>query len=71
MEVFGFLILCFFNAGISFMCVFLFLFGGFELGNIFTSTRKFDIALWFLISLLNIYWWLCLIESSPFKIVTT
>ena len=69
MEVFGYLVLCALNAGMSFMCVLLFLFGGFEISNIFTSTSKSEIAWWAIISLLNVYWWFCLIDSSPFSIV--
>tara|TARA_Y100001960_G_C14437691_1_gene710952 strand:- start:65 stop:280 length:216 start_codon:yes stop_codon:yes gene_type:complete len=71
MEIFGFLVLCALNAGMSFICVLLFLFGGFEISNIFTSESKFDIAWWCFISSLNIYWWFCLVDSSPFKIVMT
>lgn len=71
MEIFGYLVLCVLNTGMSFICAVLFLFGGFEIGNIFTSSDKLDIVGWCFLVCLNVYWWFCLIDASPFKIITT
>ena len=68
MEVFGYLVLCMANIGMSLMAIFWLLLGGFEIGNVFTSKDPEDKYLWSIFFCLNVYFWYLLLASSPFSI---
>ena len=68
MEIFGYLVLVIMNIGMTLVSLAWLLFGGFEIGNVFTSTNKADKYLWMAFASLNIYFWNTLINSSPFSI---
>lgn len=70
LEIIGFLILCLLNFGMSITCLALLFFGGFELGNIFTSVSRSDVAFVLFLTALNLWFWVQLVENSPLKIVT-
>jgi hypothetical protein len=71
MEIFGYLVLVAMNVGMTLFSLAWLLLGGFEIGNVFTSTNKIDKYLWIAFASLNIYFWSNLINSSPFSITVS
>ena len=71
MEILGFIVLCGLNAFFSIGCLIVIFYGGEEFSSIFTSNDRAEKIFMLCLLSLNIYWWLELAESAPFKIIAS
>lgn len=68
MEIIGWLVVTVITLGASLVTGMVFLIGGFELGNIFTSKDKASLMVWLIMLVVTSLLWRLVLLTSPFTI---